>query len=183
MPSARSKGGGTMAEAMGVNTASDEGGRSSWWRRCWPALSGFLYAHSPARREPDRRSGSIYGIEYLFMAVVGGVGHVWGAVLRRGHPDHPQGRAAGAAAEAARLPRAISRSLFFGVLMVLLLQLRERRHSGRSLQPALSLPSAGPRGDGAGRRPAAAGAPEARRPGELILDGAGRASSSAGWWR
>src|ERR1700754_3478896 len=73
------RGGGSMAEAMGVNTA--------WMRvvvfiyaAVLAAISGFLYAHLQRAVNPTP-FGLNHGIEYLFMAVVGGVSHVWGAVL------------------------------------------------------------------------------------------------------
>jgi branched-chain amino acid transport system permease protein len=43
-------------------------------------ISGWLYAHLQRAVNPTP-FGLNYGIEYLFMAVVGGIGHVWGAVL------------------------------------------------------------------------------------------------------
>ncbi|MGU7769556.1 branched-chain amino acid ABC transporter ATP-binding protein/permease [Burkholderia sp. MR1-5-21] len=73
------RGGGVMAEAMGVNTA--------WMRvvifvyaAVLAAISGFLYAHLQRAVNPTP-FGLNHGIEFLFMAVVGGVAHVWGAVL------------------------------------------------------------------------------------------------------
>ncbi|KVE95835.1 branched-chain amino acid ABC transporter ATP-binding protein/permease [Burkholderia vietnamiensis] len=73
------RGGGVMAEAMGVNTA--------WMRvvifvyaAVLAAVSGFLYAHLQRAVNPTP-FGLNHGIEFLFMAVVGGVSHVWGAVL------------------------------------------------------------------------------------------------------
>ncbi|AOK08830.1 MULTISPECIES: ABC transporter permease subunit [Burkholderia] len=73
------RGGGVMAEAMGVNTA--------WMRvvifvyaAALAAVSGFLYAHLQRAVNPTP-FGLNHGIEFLFMAVVGGVSHVWGAVL------------------------------------------------------------------------------------------------------
>jgi ABC-type branched-subunit amino acid transport system ATPase component len=73
------RGGGVMAEAMGVNTA--------WMRvvifvyaAVLAAISGFLYAHLQRAVNPTP-FGLEHGIEYLFMVVVGGVSHVWGAVL------------------------------------------------------------------------------------------------------
>jgi branched-chain amino acid transport system permease protein len=44
------------------------------------ALSGWLFAHLQRAVNPTPFSLN-QGIEYLFMAVVGGAGHVWGAVL------------------------------------------------------------------------------------------------------
>jgi ABC-type branched-subunit amino acid transport system ATPase component/ABC-type branched-subunit amino acid transport system permease subunit len=73
------RGGGMMAEAFGVDTA--------WMRvtifvyaAVLASISGFLYAHLQRAVNPTP-FGLDYGIEYLFMAVVGGVSHVWGAVL------------------------------------------------------------------------------------------------------
>ncbi|QPQ82878.1 branched-chain amino acid ABC transporter ATP-binding protein/permease [Burkholderia gladioli] len=73
------RGGGVMAEAMGVNTA--------WMRvlifvyaAVLASVSGFLYAHLQRAVNPTP-FGLNHGIEFLFMAVVGGVAHVWGAVL------------------------------------------------------------------------------------------------------
>ncbi len=113
------KGGGTMAEAMGVNTA--------WMKvvifvvaAVLACVSGFLYAHLQRAVNPTP-FGLNYGIEYLFMAVVGGVGHVWGAVLGAGIltilKDVLQGL----------LPKLLGSTgnfeiIVFGVLMVLLLQ-------------------------------------------------------------
>ncbi len=73
------KGGAIMAEAMGVNTA---------WMKIvifvlaaqLASISGWLYAHLQRSVNPTP-FGLNAGIEYLFMAVVGGAGHVWGALL------------------------------------------------------------------------------------------------------
>src|SRR5262245_16151703 len=46
-------------------------------------LSGWLYAHSQRAVNPTP-FGAQAGIEYLFIAVVGGAGHVWGGVLGAG---------------------------------------------------------------------------------------------------
>ncbi|MHA6841673.1 ABC transporter permease subunit [Ralstonia pseudosolanacearum] len=113
------KGGGTMAEAMGVNTA--------WMKvvifvaaAILACISGFLYAHLQRAVNPTP-FGLNYGIEYLFMAVVGGVGHVWGAVLGAGLltilKDSLQNL----------LPKLLGSTgnfeiIVFGVLLVLLLQ-------------------------------------------------------------
>lgn len=73
------KGGGVMAEAMGVNT--------TWMKivafvlaALLACVSGWLYAHLQRAVNPTP-FGLNAGIEYLFMAVVGGAGHLWGAVL------------------------------------------------------------------------------------------------------
>jgi ABC-type branched-subunit amino acid transport system ATPase component/ABC-type branched-subunit amino acid transport system permease subunit len=73
------RGGGTMAEAMGINT--------TWvkivifvYAAILASISGFLYAHLQRAVNPTP-FGLNYGIEFLFMAVVGGITHVWGGVL------------------------------------------------------------------------------------------------------
>ncbi|WP_372492623.1 branched-chain amino acid ABC transporter ATP-binding protein/permease [Caballeronia zhejiangensis] len=113
------RGGGTMAEAMGVNTA--------WMRvvifiyaAVLAAVSGFLYAHLQRAVNPTP-FGLNHGIEFLFMAVVGGVSHVWGAILGATIltvlQDYLQ----------TLLPKLIGANgnfeiIVFGVVMVLLLQ-------------------------------------------------------------
>ncbi|MDR5737120.1 branched-chain amino acid ABC transporter ATP-binding protein/permease [Caballeronia sp. LZ016] len=113
------RGGGIMAEAMGVNTA--------WMRvvifiyaAVLAAISGFLYAHLQRAVNPTP-FGLNHGIEFLFMAVVGGVSHVWGAILGATIltvlQDYLQ----------TLLPKLIGANgnfeiIVFGVVMVLLLQ-------------------------------------------------------------
>jgi ABC-type branched-subunit amino acid transport system ATPase component/ABC-type branched-subunit amino acid transport system permease subunit len=113
------RGGGMMAEAMGVNTA--------WMRvvifvyaAVLASVSGFLYAHLQRAVNPTP-FGLNHGIEFLFMAVVGGVSHVWGAVLGAAIltvlQDYLQ----------TLLPRLLGENgnfevIVFGILMVLLLQ-------------------------------------------------------------
>lgn len=108
-----------MAEAMGVNTA--------WMRvvifvyaAVLAAISGFLYAHLQRAVNPTP-FGLNHGIEFLFMAVVGGVSHVWGAVLGATIltvlQDYLQ----------TLLPKLLGSNgnfeiIVFGILMVLLLQ-------------------------------------------------------------
>lgn len=72
----------TMIEAMGVNTV--------WYKMVifmlaaqFACVSGWLYAHMQRFVNPTPFSLSA-GIEYLFMAVVGGVANVWGAILGAG---------------------------------------------------------------------------------------------------
>jgi branched-chain amino acid transport system permease protein len=76
------KGGVVMAEAMGVDTA-----RSKvvifLIAALFACVSGWLYAHLQRFVNPTPFSLNI-GIEYLFMAVVGGAANVWGAVLGAG---------------------------------------------------------------------------------------------------
>lgn len=113
------RGGGAMAEAMGVNTV--------WMRvvifvyaAVLAAISGFLYAHLQRAVNPTP-FGLNHGIEFLFMAVVGGVSHVWGAVLGATIltvlQDYLQ----------TLLPKLLGSNgnfeiIVFGILMVLLLQ-------------------------------------------------------------
>ncbi|MGN6316199.1 branched-chain amino acid ABC transporter ATP-binding protein/permease [Trinickia sp.] len=113
------RGAGVMAEAMGVHTG--------WMRvvifvyaAVLAAISGFLYAHLQRAVNPTP-FGLNHGIEYLFMAVVGGVAHVWGAILGAAIltivQDYLQ----------SLLPMLLGQSgnfevIVFGVLMVALLQ-------------------------------------------------------------
>ncbi len=76
------KGGTVMAEAMGVNTPQAKI-IIFLIAALLASLSGWLYAHLQRFVNPTP-FGIHIGIEYLFMAVVGGVGHVWGAVLGAG---------------------------------------------------------------------------------------------------
>ncbi len=109
---------GAMAEAMGVNTV--------WMKMVLfvlaavlACLSGWLYAHLQRAVSPSS-FGLTYGIEYLFMAVIGGAGYVWGAVL---------GAAVFTLAKEflrSKLPALLQlevsvEAIVFGVLMVLLL--------------------------------------------------------------
>src|SRR5438034_2197655 len=113
------KGGLEMAEAFGVDAA-----RLKIIAFVYAALlacvSGWLYAHLQRFVNPTP-FGINQGIEYLFMAVVGGAGSVWGAVLgatlitllKQWLQD--------------LLPQILGRAgnfemVVFGVLMVLLLQ-------------------------------------------------------------
>ncbi|HEY4802591.1 MAG TPA: branched-chain amino acid ABC transporter ATP-binding protein/permease [Paraburkholderia sp.] len=117
------RGGGLMAEAMGVNTG--------WMRvvifvyaAVLAAVSGFLYAHLQRAVNPTP-FGLNHGIEYLFMAVVGGVAHVWGAVLGAAILTVLQDWLQ------SLLPKLLGENgnfeiIVFGVLMVLLLQYARR---------------------------------------------------------
>ncbi len=73
------KGGAGMAEAMGVDTA-----RSKMVAfvvaALFAAISGWLYVHMQRFVNPNPFSLNL-GIEYLFMAVVGGAASVWGALV------------------------------------------------------------------------------------------------------
>ena len=72
----------TMAEAMGIDTAR--------YRMVifviaalFASISGWLYAHLQRFVNPTP-FGLHIGIEYLFMAVIGGAAHVWGALIGAG---------------------------------------------------------------------------------------------------
>jgi branched-chain amino acid transport system permease protein len=73
------KGGMVMAESMGVNTAVS---RLVIFvlAALMACASGWLYAHMQRFVSPTPFALH-QGIEYLFMAVVGGAGYVWGALL------------------------------------------------------------------------------------------------------
>ncbi|ARP95924.1 branched-chain amino acid ABC transporter ATP-binding protein/permease [Bordetella genomosp. 13] len=73
------KSGAGMAESMGVHTAQYKI-IIFVWAALLACLSGWLYAHMQRAVSPSP-FGLNYGIEYLFMAVVGGAGYVWGALL------------------------------------------------------------------------------------------------------
>lgn len=73
------KGGRVMAESMGVDTARYRI-KVFVLAALLAAVSGWLYAHMQRFINPTPFNLNI-GIEYLFMAVVGGAGHLWGAVL------------------------------------------------------------------------------------------------------
>lgn len=113
------KGGAVMAEAMGVDTAAL---RVSAFvlAALLASTSGWLFAHLQRAINPTP-FGLTAGIEYLFMAVVGGVGSVWGALLGTGLltllKDNLQ----------SWLPRLLGSSgnyemIVFGVLIIWLLQ-------------------------------------------------------------
>ncbi|WP_437880343.1 branched-chain amino acid ABC transporter ATP-binding protein/permease [Pseudomonas sp. LRF_L74] len=76
------KGGQVMAESMGVNTF-----RAKLVvfliSALFAAVSGWLYAHTQRFVNPTP-FGLNMGIDYLFMALIGGVGSVWGALLGSG---------------------------------------------------------------------------------------------------
>lgn len=76
------KGGSLMAESMGVDTA-----RTKivifLIAALFASISGWLYAHLQRFVNPTP-FGLHIGIEYLFMAVLGGAAHVWGALVGAG---------------------------------------------------------------------------------------------------
>ena len=73
------KGGSQMAEAMGINTFRYKV-TIFLIASLLASIGGWLLAHFQLTVNPSA-FGLKMGIEYLFMAVVGGVGHVWGALV------------------------------------------------------------------------------------------------------
>ena len=76
------KTGTTMAEAMGISTFRYKV-IAFVLAAVLASMSGWLFAHFQRTVNPSP-FGVHKGIEYLFMAVLGGVGHVWGAFLGAG---------------------------------------------------------------------------------------------------
>jgi len=76
------KGGSLMAEAMGVDTARLKT-EIFLIAALFACVSGWLYAHLQRFVNPTP-FGLGVGIEYLFMAVIGGATSVWGALLGAG---------------------------------------------------------------------------------------------------
>ena len=76
------KGGTVMAEAMGVDTARAKV-VAFVVAALFACISGWLYAHLQRFVNPTP-FGLHIGIEYLFMAVIGGAAHVWGALVGAG---------------------------------------------------------------------------------------------------
>jgi branched-chain amino acid transport system permease protein len=73
------KGGTTMAEAMGVDSYRTKA-TAFLLAALLASVSGWLFAHFQRTVNPSPFNLNM-GIEYLFMAVVGGIGYVWGAIL------------------------------------------------------------------------------------------------------
>ncbi|MBS1197200.1 MAG: amino acid/amide transporter ATP-binding protein 1, family / amino acid/amide [Proteobacteria bacterium] len=147
------KGGIVMAESFGVNTPRTKIA-IFLIAALLAAISGWLYAHLQRFVNPTPFSLT-QGIEFLFIAVVGGIGHVWGAVagalivtvLKQVLQDW--------------LPKLFGQSgnfeiIFFGIALVLILQrarnglwslvpmlaqrLMPNRAKPRALAPAAPLP-------------------------------------------
>jgi len=113
------KTGSQMAESMGVDTLRFKIGLFVL-SAMLASVSGWLYAHFQRAVNPSPFSVHA-GIEYLFMAVLGGAGHVWGAItgatLTKLMADQLQ----------VLLPRLLGssgsfESIVFGVLLVLTLK-------------------------------------------------------------
>jgi len=119
-----------MAESFGVDTGAYKIAIFIY-AALLACVSGWLYAHMQRAVSPSP-FGLNYGIEYLFMAVVGGAAHVWGALLGSALvltlKDQIQNL----------LPRLLDTSanfemIVFGVLLVVLLQ-----HARDGLWPILA---------------------------------------------
>lgn len=155
------KSGAGMAESMGVNTSAYKV-IIFVWAALLACLSGWIYAHMQRAVSPSP-FGLNYGIEYLFMAVVGGAGYVWGAVVGSavilGLKDQLQNV----------LPKIFDTNtnvelIVFGVLMVLMLQ-----YAANGLWPMLSTAWARLTGGTTSRRqlappPSAEPLPQRQRP-------------------
>jgi branched-chain amino acid transport system permease protein len=76
------RGGALMAESMGVNTGQAKVA-IFLLAAALACVSGWLYAHMQRFVSPTP-FGLNLGIEYLFMAVIGGAGYLWGAVVGAG---------------------------------------------------------------------------------------------------
>jgi branched-chain amino acid transport system permease protein len=113
------KNGTQMAEAMGINTFRYKV-TAFVMAALLASVAGWLLAHFQRTVNPSA-FGLKMGIEYLFMAVVGGVGYIWGAVVGAGliklMDDYLQ----------VLLPKLIGTSgsyevIVFGVVLVLVLK-------------------------------------------------------------
>jgi branched-chain amino acid transport system permease protein len=113
------RGGSAMAESFGVNTARYKI-IIFVYAALFASVSGWLYAHLQRSINPTP-FGINQGIEYLFMAVVGGAAHVWGALLGAALVTVAKDQLQDI------LPRLLGsngnfETIVFGVLLVLLLQ-------------------------------------------------------------
>ena len=113
------RGGSGMAESFGVNTTRVKI-VVFIHAALLASISGWLYAHLQRSINPTP-FGVNAGIEYLFMAVVGGAAHVWGALLGAGVVTIARDQLQN------WLPRLLGSNgnfeiIVFGVLLVFLLQ-------------------------------------------------------------
>ncbi|HSC64720.1 MAG TPA: branched-chain amino acid ABC transporter ATP-binding protein/permease [Caldimonas sp.] len=113
------KGGATMPEAMGIDTFRVKV-TAFVLAALLASISGWLFAHFQRTVNPSP-FGLNMGIEYLFMAVLGGVGYVWGALVGAGVVQILKDQLQ------VLLPRLMGTSgnyeiIVFGVLLVLMLQ-------------------------------------------------------------
>lgn len=121
---------GSMAESFGIDLAHYKV-IIFVYAALLGGLSGWLYAHMQRAVSPSP-FGLGYGIEYLFMAVVGGMGSVWGAVVGTSVvlivKDQLQNVLPGLVGTSVNIEL-----LVFGVLMILVLQ-----HARDGVWPVLS---------------------------------------------
>ncbi len=113
------RGGAGMAESFGVDTTRVKV-VIFVYAALLASVSGWLYAHLQRSINPTP-FGVNAGIEYLFMAVVGGAAHVWGALLGAGVVTIARDQLQN------WLPRLLGSNgnfeiIVFGILLVLLLQ-------------------------------------------------------------
>ena len=113
------RGGTTMAEAMGVDSFRVKV-TAFVLAALLASISGWLFAHFQRTVNPSP-FGLNMGIEYLFMAVLGGVGYVWGAIAGAGIVQILKDQLQ------VWLPKLMGTSgnyeiIVFGVLLVLVLQ-------------------------------------------------------------
>ncbi|MEO8935213.1 MAG: branched-chain amino acid ABC transporter ATP-binding protein/permease [Burkholderiaceae bacterium] len=113
------RGGAGMAESFGVNTTRVKI-VVFVYAAMLASISGWLYAHLQRSINPTP-FGVNAGIEYLFMTVVGGAAHVWGALLGAGVVTIARDQLQD------WLPRLLGSNgnfeiIVFGVLLVFLLQ-------------------------------------------------------------
>jgi branched-chain amino acid transport system permease protein len=156
------KGGGSMAEAMGADTARYKI-IAFVLAAALASVSGWLLAHLQRSINPTP-FGLNNSLKYVIMVVAGGMGHVWGAVLGAGVLQVIEDQLR------VFLPRLIGTSgnfeiIVFGIVLVLLL-----RYAPEGMWPFLErlLPRARrePPGTASGHLPAR----EKARPAELLLD-------------
>ena len=162
------KSGAAMAESFGVNTAAYKI-IIFIYAALLACLSGWLYAHMQRAVSPSP-FGLNHGIEYLFMAVVGGAGYVWGAILGSALIITMRDQIQNV------LPKLLDTTanfelIVFGVLLVIMLQ-----YARDGLWPILSGLWMRVFGDAQGQRhrpapPLAPGLPQRPRPksGETVL--------------
>ena len=161
------KGGTTMAEAFGVDTARYKS-IAFIIAALFACMAGWLYAHLQ-RAIPPSPFGINAGIEYLFMAVLGGATSVWGAVVGAGLVTFTKDILQDALPKLLGT-RANYEAIVFGVLLVFLLQ-----RAPEGLWPVLSsLLKRWRRDGGAVRRVGSSLLPLARRQspraGEVVLE-------------
>ena len=180
------RGGTTMAEAMGVDTFRVKV-TAFVLAALLASVSGWLFAHFQRTVNPSP-FGLNMGIEYLFMAVLGGVGYVWGAIAGAGIVQILKDQLQ------VWLPKLMGTSgnyeiIVFGILLVLVLQYARdglwafveaalprvrRKVDWGDAEPLPDAAAAAPRRDRARRR---CRAQDLRRPGRRErrqLRGAGR---------